>query len=281
MKAFLRILNIIIAITLLIIICGCETEHTYKGYTFQLSQEEIYTEYQEEIYEELKDFSYKKRINSSDEVYEYLTDSWDKYYSYYNLDKEYKKDTVLRFQKDIEFLESVAKEDSDYEYKEADVKDAIYDMYHPIDRIPYLESLPYTVSSVNEVLPIKTVKQMGDFFYVIYKTEVRKFALVYHRAGYIIAMLNLNINPLDKREFERLEPGMSFDDVKKIDGSAMIYENSNYSDHYFDNGDVIRINYEEKDGKYYIEDVNIYMNSLLKEYMFFAGPDIIYHTRNS
>ncbi|MEZ4357837.1 MAG: hypothetical protein R2876_04310 [Eubacteriales bacterium] len=59
----------------------------------------------------------------------------------------------------------------------------------------------------------------------------------------------------------------------------MIFEYLNYSYHYFDNGDVIIISYEEKDGKYYIKDIIEAWN--LKEYMFFAGPDIIYHTRNS
>ncbi|MEZ4357835.1 MAG: hypothetical protein R2876_04300 [Eubacteriales bacterium] len=256
-----RILSTLLYLIFIIVLCGCNSNSIHR-----LSQEQIREMFPDDFEED-------------EDVYAKMEEFWDSYSGGYTHAKELEDEEISKEVKEgVNQLEELSKKEGNKTYSEdSDIIKNVIRIHRSVENLQIATmSIPDVKYLIDMGIAVENATKIGDFYFVFYNTEVRKYAYVFHKTGYIVAMCNLNKTPLNKADFEKLEVGMSVDEVKKIDPSTIVIGESQ---HFFDDGDVITIDYEEEEGELLITRIDY--NEYDKYYMFFAGPDIIYHTRNS
>lgn len=274
-----KISLILVIILLVTILCGCSK---YK-YDFQLTQEEV-----------IEKFPVLEKEGEGD-VYLWLQELWDEYYysiSGLNGNTEWAKDERARLNEEFKKIKNSAGKEGKKIYSENDA--VIQKLIRFIDNYnsPFINYNSRTLLGVSAFekygIVFENATKVGDFYFVIYETDIRKAAIIFHEAGYAIGVINISKEPLKKEDFEKLTVGMNVSEVEEVDPSTIVFSRGEdvsseflLSYHYLDNGDVITINYEYNDkDELVIKEINLDDRSMA-EGIFASGPDIIYHIRNS
>lgn len=257
MKRKISLVLVILIMITLLYGCGNKTEK----YKHLLSEEEIKANFPydfkdgEDVYKELENI---------------WTQSYDEGFGYYSDELEYSR-------RKLEDLSNTKGNDI---YRDDGISiEKLKEIYQQLG--PFIDNLIRDVRFFEDQgVPIENATKVGDFYFVFYKTEARKFAIVFYELGAAVALVNLNKSSLSKEDFGKLNGGMDIEEVKKIDPSTIIFnedkDNNIYSYHFFDDWSCTTIYYIHKNGKLVIDE--IFIGTEIS--MFFEGPYLIYHTRN-